>query len=211
MKRKMRRFAEGGYEEAPPDFEAPKKKKLSEMTDEERYGKVGAEIRRLDPEAFKNRTDKSAAANMELLKKLRAKKATPEPEPETETKSESDTDTSPRRANLSPRMSNSPTSSPKFRGPDRKIYDMDTLRDKYKEKTASGRGIAERVADFVRNTRMVGGAPDYMKDESGRIRVPSREEGMRRGGKVKKYSGGGSASKRADGIAQRGKTRGKMV
>jgi len=30
-------------------------KKLSEMTDEERYGKVGAEIRRLDPEAYKNR------------------------------------------------------------------------------------------------------------------------------------------------------------
>jgi len=35
--------------------------------------------------------------------------------------------------------------------------------------------------------------------------------GMKRGGKVKKYAGGGSASKRADGIAQRGKTKGRMV
>lgn len=35
--------------------------------------------------------------------------------------------------------------------------------------------------------------------------------GMKKGGKVKKYAGGGSVSKRADGCAQRGKTRGKMI
>lgn len=35
-------------------------------------------------------------------------------------------------------------------------------------------------------------------------------EGMKSGGAVKKYANGGSASKRADGIAQRGKTRGKV-
>jgi membrane protein involved in colicin uptake len=35
--------------------------------------------------------------------------------------------------------------------------------------------------------------------------------GYKRGGKVKKYSGGGSASKRADGCAVKGKTRGKFV
>ena len=35
--------------------------------------------------------------------------------------------------------------------------------------------------------------------------------GMRKGGKVKKMAAGGSASKRADGCAVRGKTRGKMV
>jgi hypothetical protein len=37
--------------------------------------------------------------------------------------------------------------------------------------------------------------------------------GMRKGGAVKKYASGGSvssASKRADGIAQRGKTRGRV-
>jgi len=49
-------------------------KKLSDMTDEERYGKVGAEIRRLDPEAYRKRTDKSAEANLKLLKQLRSKK-----------------------------------------------------------------------------------------------------------------------------------------
>jgi hypothetical protein len=37
-------------------------------------------------------------------------------------------------------------------------------------------------------------------------------EGMKRGGKVKKMAKGGStASKRADGCAQRGKTKGKFV
>lgn len=47
------------------------------MTDEERYGKVGAEIRRLDPEAYKNRP-KSAEGNLKLLKELRERnKETP--------------------------------------------------------------------------------------------------------------------------------------
>lgn len=36
------------------------------------------------------------------------------------------------------------------------------------------------------------------------------EAGYKKGGKVKKMAKGGSASSRADGIAQRGKTRGKM-
>ena len=35
--------------------------------------------------------------------------------------------------------------------------------------------------------------------------------GMKKGGGVKKMASGGSASKRADGIAQRGKTKGKML
>ena len=35
--------------------------------------------------------------------------------------------------------------------------------------------------------------------------------GMKHGGKVKKMASGGSASSRADGIAQRGKTRGTML
>lgn len=36
-------------------------------------------------------------------------------------------------------------------------------------------------------------------------------EVYKKGGKVKKYAAGGSASKRADGCATRGKTRGRMV
>jgi len=52
-------------------------KKLSEMTDEERYGKVGAEIRRLDPEAYKKRP-KTMEGNLKLLEELRGKsKPTP--------------------------------------------------------------------------------------------------------------------------------------
>ena len=41
--------------------------------------------------------------------------------------------------------------------------------------------------------------------------MPEKEgAGFKRGGAVKKYASGGSVSSRADGIAQRGKTRGKM-
>lgn len=52
------------------------------------------------------------------------------------------------------------------------------------------------------------------RDEA-RKRLEAREaaSGMRGGGKIKKYAGGGSvssASKRADGIAKKGKTRGKI-
>ena len=55
--------------------------------------------------------------------------------------------------------------------------------------------------------------------EEARNRLANLEEveegsGMRRGGKVKKYAGGGSvssASKRADGCATKGKTRGKFI
>lgn len=41
------------------------------LSDEERYGKVGAEIRRLDPEAYKNRP-RDYQGNIDLLNKLRA-------------------------------------------------------------------------------------------------------------------------------------------
>lgn len=60
--------------------------------------------------------------------------------------------------------------------------------------TAKSQAIIDRLS---RRTR------PYMKDEAG--------NDMKRGGAVKKMASGGStASRRADGIAQRGKTRGKM-
>jgi len=40
--------------------------------------------------------------------------------------------------------------------------------------------------------------------------VDAEKEGMKKGGKVKKYASGGSVSSRGDGIAQRGKTKGRM-
>ena len=48
------------------------REELEKMPDDERYGKVGAEIRRLDPEAYKNRP-KTLEGNLKLLKELRAK------------------------------------------------------------------------------------------------------------------------------------------
>ena len=52
-------------------------KKLSQMTDKERYGEIGAEIRRLDPEAYKNRP-KTLEGNLSLLRQLREKSKTSE-------------------------------------------------------------------------------------------------------------------------------------
>ena len=49
------------------------------------------------------------------------------------------------------------------------------------------------------------GAPKSM------IKHEMAEAGMKKGGGVKKMASGGSASSRADGIAQRGKTKGKML
>ena len=48
------------------------KKAEGGMTEEERYGKVGAEIRKLDPEAYKNRP-RTLEGNLNLLRELRAK------------------------------------------------------------------------------------------------------------------------------------------
>lgn len=48
--------------------------------------------------------------------------------------------------------------------------------------------------------KLVGGMPGF------KAKIPFKE-----GGAVKKMAKGGTASKRADGCAQRGKTRGKMV
>jgi hypothetical protein len=59
--------------------------------------------------------------------------------------------------------------------------------------TANSQAIIDRMS---RRTR------PYMTDEAG--------NDMKRGGAVKKMASGGTASSRGDGIAQRGKTRGKM-
>jgi len=60
----------------------------------------------------------------------------------------------------------------------------------------------------------------HLKNERQKLKVETDPEikretrGMKKGGKVKKYASGGSvssASKRADGCAQRGKTKGRIV
>lgn len=95
--------------------------------------------------------------------------------------------------------------------------------EKEKAKLDKSREMMQRgiqgEKDFLSkiSTTMAKSARDEQK-EAKRLREsvpePARNyeglEGMKKGGKVKKMASGGSASKRADGIAQRGKTRGKM-
>lgn len=57
-----------------------------------------------------------------------------------------------------------------------------------------------------------GGMPDLTGDgKVTRADVLKGRGVFKHGGKVKKYSSGGSASSRADGIAKKGKTRGRIV
>ena len=66
--------------------------------------------------------------------------------------------------------------------------------------------------EYTRQKDKIGG----LEDEVAALRAEQEaaaaaKSGMKKGGRVKKMAAGGSASKRADGCAQRGKTRGKMV
>ncbi len=93
-----------------------------------------------------------------------------------------------------------------------------------KKKLDKARGMMQRgiegEKDFLSkiSTTMAKSARDDQR-EAKRLResVPEAArtyeglEGMKKGGAVKKMAAGGSASKRADGCAIRGKTRGKMA
>jgi hypothetical protein len=60
---------------------------------------------------------------------------------------------------------------------------------------------------------MVGKEVAFMKKKgapAAMIKHEKAEMGMKKGGGVKKMAAGGSASKRADGVAKQGKTKGKM-
>ena len=83
------------------------------------------------------------------------------------------------------------------------------LEDRLREKAGAGRGgqggpTAKQLADYERKQNagifMAGMKPP--QDVDGRSAVPKKT--------VKKAGGGMTASKRGDGIAERGKTRGKM-
>jgi hypothetical protein len=69
----------------------------------------------------------------------------------------------------------------------------DDKAEKKAAATANSQAIIDRMAKRTR---------PYLKDEPGNY--------LKRGGAVKKMASGGTASSRGDGIAQRGKTRGKM-
>lgn len=80
-------------------------------------------------------------------------------------------------------------------------------RESGKETVDKQDAIAKKAAATAKSQeiidRMAKRTKPYMKDEAG--------NDMKRGGAVKKMASGGlTASRRGDGIAQRGKTRGKM-
>lgn len=84
----------------------------------------------------------------------------------------------------------------------------------------SGQGLlGNAMAGFQDATKMGGVLPIIASEQRRKRRAnaakddASQEEtGMKRGGKVKKYAKGGStASKRADGCATKGKTKGRFV
>jgi len=86
-------------------------------------------------------------------------------------------------------------------------------RDQY---TQSGKAMVDKQdAMAKRDASMKNYAPRRDPNAAARAALSSGNSdeagnSMKRGGKVKKMASGGSASRRADGIAQRGKTRGKM-
>lgn len=87
-----------------------------------------------------------------------------------------------------------------------KINRPDTRQGKM-ELFAKGGDMKESKAMMKKEVGFMkkAGAPASM------VKHEMKEAGMKYGGKTKKMASGGSASARADGIAQRGKTKGKML
>jgi len=216
-----------------PD-EPVKKMARGGMTDEERYGKVGAEIRRLDPEAYKSRSDKSAEANLKLLRELRAKKKE-EPMQEftvstnKETQAEKDRRTAGSGAGFKQIAANLGTSSTRakyreqgyggaekergestaqlrMRGDDDESPAMKRIR--IARELAKSKGPSTRYTPLKAEREGMSMAQRRMR-EAGRMNMGGSVKKYAKGGVT--YSEGGSVSKRADGIAKKGKTRCKMV
>ena len=172
----MKRFAKGG------------------MTDEERYGKVGAAIRKLDPEAFKNRP-RTLEGNLKLLKELREKsKKTPAREVSPEEFS----------ANMNARLGSEDKILPDNFVPSASLRgSVPDLEDKPKAFKTS-KDIAREMYSGISRYRDT----DSVYENLAKGRKPGYRatSGFKKGGSVKS-----SASRRADGIAKKGKTRGKFV
>jgi len=192
-----------------PDGEPVKKAKGGEISDEERYGKVGAEIRRLDPEAYKNRTDKSAAANMKLLRELREKSK------ESSSRSMSTDEfmqgTKKRGFDVSSSGSDAPSrkmSTDEFmQGTKKRGFNVSAAKPEKSDTPARTMSAKE----FMEGTKKRGfnvSAPRAADSDTPARRVSADDflKGMKKGGVARS-----SASKRADGCAVRGKTKGRMV
>ena len=94
-----------------------------------------------------------------------------------------------------------------LKGTNKTVYGTDTT-SVFQKKAAQERAEAEEKAKKKAREQA-----NIRSGESERMMRESLGSGFRRGGAVKKYASGGSvssASKRADGIAQRGKTKGRV-
>jgi hypothetical protein len=72
----------------------------------------------------------------------------------------------------------------------------------------------ERGGDVKESKEMMKKEVSFMKKKGApksMVKHEMAEAGMKKGGMTKKYAKGGSASARADGVAQRGKTRGMLL
>jgi len=85
-----------------------------------------------------------------------------------------------------------------------KAVDVDYFGQPTTDPRAIERGAERNIRDVMREGSGSGGSKP--RDEE----LNAGASAMKRGGKVKKMASGGSASSRADGIATKGKTRGKI-
>lgn len=204
MKRKMRKFRLGGgtddmgnkagYEESPPDFEAPKEKSFKEAFAEAR-AKKQATFTFKNPKTGKMESFHTRTKDEESKPAAAPKVETPKVETSESPRSRSGgRGSKPASAKVGTGRYDDPTSS----------Y-MDRVLSPFK-RLAGGNLFGQREVERV--SRGAG-----ISTEEARRRL--REAGMNRGGAVKKMAGGGtaysSASKRADGCAVKGKTRGRII
>ena len=203
---KTKKYAEGGA-----------------ASDEARYGKIGAEIRRLDPEAYKNRP-RSVEGNMALLKELRAKAARKDSSGSLAFKDSADT--ARRSAGFQATMKRAQEDARKEEAEDtaRRSSGVQAMMERGRkdaQKKFPSMELSEEAEDTARRSAgfqamMKRGREDAQKANS--VFKYARGGGIESRGKTRgtivKMAGGGSvgsASKRADGCAMKGKTKGRFV
>jgi len=76
--------------------------------------------------------------------------------------------------------------------------------------SAMGKPVMKKGMDMAKNGMKMAGGGMPMKDGKPAF-IGDGKGAMKHGGSVKKMASGGSASSRADGIASKGKTKGKML
>ena len=204
MKRKMRRFAEGGlgYEEDPqPGVQSDREDKPKKPAKKDKPRTAQSKPRSMSNEEFIEKYKDSPASDRikeDASKSVKKDKAS--------------------RAASGTRMDFGGVS---FGDPEMTREEQESIaKNTLKGAAAIGFGPAVRGVQTARRRYNIGRNYENMSEDDRRrwyfkAAQNARDiDGMRSGGRVKKYSGGGptsSASKRADGCATKGKTRGKFV